>query len=174
MRGRSPSSTGERAFQGSFRWHQHADALDLAVRGPAAGVRLEVERHADALTVTARGDTRVLRIPRPSSRSCSAGGCPSASLHAWLLGFPDPASTRDEAGHRRHARFDRAAALARRVPTYQLAPASSETGRRRSCRAASISTYGDLRWLTIDDWHAAPLSAVRAPIYNIGWGVAKW
>lgn len=42
MRGRIAVDTGEQAFQGSFRWQQSVDSLDLVVRGPLGAGVLQV------------------------------------------------------------------------------------------------------------------------------------
>ena len=89
MRGRLTVDTGERAFQGSFNWRQHGDALELIVRGPLRNGVLQVEGRPDALTVTARGETRTLTDPEAELSELIGWWLPVASLPHWLLGFPD-------------------------------------------------------------------------------------
>jgi outer membrane lipoprotein LolB len=90
-RGRLAVDTGERAFQGSFQWQQHADALTLLVRGPLGGGILQVSGTPQALTLTARGETRVLVDPETELSALLGWWLPVGSLHAWLLGLPDGA-----------------------------------------------------------------------------------
>ena len=122
VRGRLAVDTGERAFQGSFNWQQEQDALTLLDPRTARRRRAANQRHAgDAHRPRARREPCARRIPKPSSRNSSAGGCRSASLSAWLRGLEDeafPAETRGR--RRRHARVARAAAVAarfRQLPT---------------------------------------------------------
>ena len=90
--GRLAVDTGERAFQGTFRWQQRGDELELTVRGfPLRSVVLRVSGTPQALTVTARGsDTRVLDDPETQLSEMLGWWLPVGSLHAWLLGLPDP------------------------------------------------------------------------------------
>ena len=157
MRGRLAVAAGERAFQGSFRWQQKADALDLAVRGPLGAGVLEVNGTPSALTVTARGDTRVLADPEAQLSEIVGWWLPIASLHAWLLGLPDPAfkaSTEPGAD-------GTLASLDQRLwrvefATYQLAPVKTGSEPALLVPRRIDLTHGDLRLrLTIDDWHAA-------------------
>ena len=90
MRGRLAVQTGDDAFQGRFSWQQRADALDLAVRSPLGAGVLEVNGTPSALKVTARGDTRVLEDPETQLSELLGWWLPVGSLHAWLLGLPDP------------------------------------------------------------------------------------
>ncbi|HET7133746.1 MAG TPA: outer membrane lipoprotein LolB, partial [Gammaproteobacteria bacterium] len=97
--GRLAVDTGERAFQGTFRWQQRGDALELTVRGfPLRTVVLRVSGTPQTLTVTARGaDTRVLDDPETQLSELLGWWLPVSSLHAWLLGLPDsqfPATTK--------------------------------------------------------------------------------
>jgi outer membrane lipoprotein LolB len=156
MRGRVAVSAGERAFQASFRWHQDADALDLAVRGP-----LGVPLTSSALTVTSRGDTRVLSDPETQLSELLGWWLPVGSLHAWLLGLPDPAFNAatqpgpDGTLASFEQRLWRVAFM-----SYQLAPEKADAGSPLLVPHRIDLEHGDLRLrLTIDDWHAA--SAAR-------------
>ena len=154
IRGRLAVATGERAFQGSFRWQQRADALDLTVRGPLGAGVLQVTGSPDALTVTARGDTRVLEDPEAQLSELLGWWLPVGSLHAWLLGLPDPGfAATTELG----ADGTLAVARAATCGTSRIRAISSRprAARRRSCRGASTSrTASSQLRLTIDDWHA--------------------
>jgi outer membrane lipoprotein LolB len=156
MRGRVAVSAGERAFQASFRWHQDADALDLAVRGPLGAGALEVSGTPSALTVTSRGDTRVLSDPETQLSELLGWWLPVGSLHAWLLGLPDPAfnSATEPGSDGTLASFEQRlwrVAFA----SYQLAPAKSGTGSPLLVPRRIDLEHGDLRLrLTVDDWHA--------------------
>jgi outer membrane lipoprotein LolB len=157
MRGRLAVAAGERAFQGSFRWQQKADALDLAVRGPVGVGVLEVNGTPSALTVTARGDTRVLADPETQLSEIVGWWLPVASLHAWLLGLPDPAfkaSTEPGADGTLASFEQRLWRVA--FASYQLAPAKPGKQSALLVPRRIDLTHGDLRLrLTIDDWHAA-------------------
>ena len=157
MRGRVAVSAGERAFQASFRWHQDADALDLAVRGPLGAGALEVNGTPSALTVTSRGDTRVLSDPETQLSELLGWWLPVGSLHAWLLGLPDPAFNAatqpgpDGTLASFEQRLWRVAFM-----SYQLAPAKPDSGSPLLVPHRIDLEHGDLRLrLTIDDWHAA-------------------
>lgn len=89
--GRLAVDTGERAFQGSFRWHQAGDTLELTVRGPLRNTVLQVSGTRRDLTVTARGETRLLTDPETELSALLGWWLPVGSLHAWLLGMPDAA-----------------------------------------------------------------------------------
>ncbi|HEY8519199.1 MAG TPA: lipoprotein insertase outer membrane protein LolB [Gammaproteobacteria bacterium] len=91
MRGRLAVDTGERAFQGSFQWHQNRDALELVVRGPLGGGVLQVRGSPGALTVTSGGETWLLEDPEADLSELLGWWLPVASLPAWLVGLPDPA-----------------------------------------------------------------------------------
>jgi outer membrane lipoprotein LolB len=154
IRGRLAVDTGGRAFQGSFNWQQKADALDLAVRGPLGAGVLQVSGNPSALTVTARGDTRVLADPESDLSALLGWWLPVGSLHAWLLGLPDPgfdATTR--AGQDGTlAAFDQRQWHVE-YSTYQLAPAANAS-MLLVPRRIDLA-HGDLRLrLTIDDFHA--------------------
>ena len=157
MRGSSRSSRGRCAagsFQGSFRWQQTGDVLDLLVRGPLGAGVLQVNGSRDALTVTARGDTRELSDPETQLSELLGWWLPVASLHAWLLGFPDPDfDARTEAGA-----DGTLASLEQRLwrvsyPGYQLAPANGDPVMLVPQRVDLAHEELRLR-LTIDDWHA--------------------
>jgi outer membrane lipoprotein LolB len=157
MRGRLAVATADRGFQGSFRWEQSGDALDLAVRGPIGAGAMQVTGTPDALTVTSRGDTRVLEDAETQLSELMGWWLPVGSLHAWLLGLPDPAfDSRTEPGA-----DGTLAALEQRLwrvayESYQLAGASgTDAGAVLVPRRIDLE-HGDLRLrLTIDDWHAA-------------------
>jgi outer membrane lipoprotein LolB len=157
MRGRVAVSAGERAFQASFRWHQDADALELAVRGPLGAGALEVNGTPSTLTVTSRGDTRVLSDPETQLSELLGWWLPVGSLHAWLLGFPDPAfnAATQPGPDGTLASFEQRlwrVAFA----SYQVAPAKADAGPPLLVPHRIELEHGDLRLrLTIDDWHAA-------------------
>jgi outer membrane lipoprotein LolB len=157
MRGRLAVQTGDGAFQGRFSWQQRADALELAVRGPLGAGVLEVNGTPSALKVTARGDTRVLEDPETQLSELLGWWLPVGSLHAWLLGLPDPkfkAST--ELGN-----DGTLATLEQRLwrvafASYQLAPAKAGAESRLLVPRRIDLTHGELHLrLTIDDWHSA-------------------
>ncbi len=151
-------STGGRAFQGSFRWHQRADALDLAVRGPLGAGVLQVSRHAErASRFTARGETRMLTDPETelsdAARLVAAGRQP-ARVAARPSRIPRFSASSETGADGTLASFEQRQWRVA-FPTYQLATLADRHARRCSCRGASISTHGDLRLrLTVDDWHA--------------------
>ena len=157
MRGRVAVSAGERAFQASFRWHQDADALDLAVRGPLGAGALEVNGTPSALKVTSRGDTHVLSDPEAQLSELLGWWLPVGSLHAWLLGLPDPAFTAST----QPGPDGTLASLEQRLwrvafASYQLAPAKTDAGSPLLVPHRIELEHGDLHLrLTIDDWHAA-------------------
>jgi outer membrane lipoprotein LolB len=156
MRGRVAVSAGERAFQASFRWHQDADALELAVRGPLGAGALEVSGTPSALTVTSRGDTRMLSDPETQLSELLGWWLPVGSLHAWLLGLPDPAfnAATQPGPDGTLASFEQRlwrVAFA----SYQLAPAKNDAGSPLLVPHKIELEHGELRLrLTIDDWHA--------------------
>jgi outer membrane lipoprotein LolB len=158
LRGRLAVDAGDRGFQGSLRWLQAADALDLTVRGPLGGGVLQVTGTPSALEFTARGKTRVLVDPETELSALLGWWLPVGSLSAWLLGLPDPefrAAT--EPGP-----DGTLAALEQRLwrveyPSYQLAADSSTNpaGNLLVPRRIDLA-HGELRLrLTIDDWRAA-------------------
>lgn len=157
MRGRLAVATAERGFQGSFRWEQNGDALDLAIRGPVGAGALQVTGTPDALMVTSRGDTRVLDDPETQLSELVGWWLPVGSLHAWLLGLPDPAFD----GQTEPGLDGTLAALEQRLwrvayESYQLAGAPhADAGSVLVPRRIDLE-HGDLRLrLTIDDWRAA-------------------
>ena len=177
MRGRLAVQTGNDAFQGRFSWQQRADALELAVRSPLGTGVLEVNGTPSALEVTARGDTRVLDDPETQLSELLGWWLPVGSLHAWLLGLPDPAfKASTEPG-----RDGTLASLEQRLwrvafASYQLAPAKAGAESRLLVPRRIDLAHGELHLrLTIDDWHAAaaPLTPRYTPGYNKDWGVAK-
>jgi outer membrane lipoprotein LolB len=90
MHGRLAVNTGSRAFQGSFEWRQRADTLSLLIRGPFGQGVVRVEGRPDHLTVSARGERWELSDPEPELSDLLGWWLPIASLHAWLIGLPDP------------------------------------------------------------------------------------
>ncbi len=90
MRGRIAVDMGEQAFQGSFRWQQSVDSLDLVVRGPLGGGVLQVAGPPDRLMVRARGETWELVNPETELSALLGWWLPVRSFSAWLLGLPDP------------------------------------------------------------------------------------
>jgi outer membrane lipoprotein LolB len=163
MRGRIAVDTGSRGAQGSFRWHQAADRLDLTVRGPFGGGILEVTGTSHALTLTARGESRVLDDPEAQLSALLGWWLPVESLPNWLLGLPDRqfrAATRPGAD-------GTLAAIDQRLwsvdyASYQLAPSSSGKAPGVLIPRRIDLTYGALRLrVTIDDWR--PITAAAAP-----------
>jgi outer membrane lipoprotein LolB len=90
MRGRIAVDMGEQAFQGSFRWQQSVDSLDLVVRGPLGAGVLQVAGPPDRLMVRARGETWELVNPETELSALLGWWLPVRSFSAWLLGLPDP------------------------------------------------------------------------------------
>jgi len=157
MHGRLAVQTADGAFQGRFSWQQRADALELAVRSPLGAGVLEVDGTPSSLKVTARGDTRVLDNPETQLSELLGWWLPVASLHAWLLGLPDPAfkASTEPGPDGTLASFEQR--LWRVVfASYQLAPAKAAAESRLLVPRRIDLTHGELRLrLTIDDWHAA-------------------
>jgi outer membrane lipoprotein LolB len=154
MRGRLAVATGDRSFQGSYRWRHTDGTLELTVRGPLGAGVLEVSGSTGALTVTARGDTRVLADPETQLSELLGWWLPVGSLHAWLLGFPDPSfDAATQAGSDGTlASFDQRLWHVE-YPTYQLAPDGGDPAMLVPRRIDL--THEELRLrLTIDDWHA--------------------
>jgi outer membrane lipoprotein LolB len=154
LRGRLTVDAGERAFQGTFNWRQHDDALELIVRGPLRNGVLQVAGRPDALTVTARGETRSLS-------ELVGWWLPVASLPSWLLGLPDDTfRATTELGP-----DGTLAALEQRLwrvayPTYGLAAIAP--GEPVLVPSRIDMTHGELTLrLTIDDWR--PTSEPTAP-----------
>jgi outer membrane lipoprotein LolB len=163
VRGRIAVDTGERGFQGRFNWQQTGDALDLTVRSPLGAGILEITGTPQALTLTARGETRVLDDPETQLSELLGWWLPVGSLHAWLLGLPDPrfqASTEpglDGTLASLEQRFWRV-----EYGGYQLAPATARTGRDVLIPRRIDLADGPLKLrVTIDDWH--PVAAAAAP-----------
>jgi outer membrane lipoprotein LolB len=154
LRGRLAVATGERSFQGNLRWQQMGDALELTVRGPAGIGGVRVSGSPAELTVTARGDTRVLTDPEAQLSELLGWWLPVGSLHAWLLGLPDPAfeaSTQPGADGTLAAFDQRLWHVA--YASYQLAPAANGAMTLLPKRIELMHRDLQLR-LTIDDWHA--------------------
>ena len=154
MRGRLLVDTGGRGgFQGSFDWHQRADTLDLAVRGPLGAGALRVAGTPSSMTFTARGETRTLRDPEAELSALLGWWLPVGSLHAWLLGLTDP---KFRASSENGAEGTLAAFEQRQwhvvFPTYQLATIPGGTPGVLVPRRIDL-THGELKLrLTIDDW----------------------
>jgi outer membrane lipoprotein LolB len=154
MRGRLTVDTGEDRFQGSFNWHQQADALELIVRGPLRNGVLRVEGPPDAMTVTARGETRTLTDPETELSELVGWWLPVASLPDWLLGFPDRSFRADTVA----GADGTLASLEQRLwrvdyPAYGLAATSAGTGSEVLVPRRIDMTHGELTLkLTIDDW----------------------
>jgi outer membrane lipoprotein LolB len=155
--GRLAVDTGERGFQGSFRWQQAGDQLELTVRGPLRNTVLQVSGTPRDLTVTARGDTRVLADPETELSALLGWWLPVGSLHAWLLGIPDAAfPARTDRGpegtlawlEQRLWRVDYPAFQLGAMPALpSVAPAGVLIPRRIDL------AHGELRVrLTVDDW----------------------
>jgi len=89
MRGRLAVDTGERAYQGRFRWRKNADRLMLSVRGPLGTGSFEVSGSPSELTVRAKGETWVLDDPEIELSQRIGWWLPVGSLGAWLIGVPD-------------------------------------------------------------------------------------
>ena len=161
LRGRLAVDTGERGFQGRFSWAQRGEDLDLTVRTPIGVGVLEVAGSPRALTLTARGDQRVLHDPETQLSTLLGWWLPVTSLHAWLLGLPDPAFRATT----RPGSDGTLAAFEQRFwhveyASYQLAPGVDGTHDVLVPRRIDL-TYGSLKLrVTVDDWRAvAPSSA---------------
>jgi len=153
MRGRLAVDTGGRAFQGSFAWHQRADMLDLAVRGPLGAGVLHVAGTPSSMTFTARGDTRTLTDPEAELSALLGWWLPVGSLHAWLLGLTD---TKFRASSENGTDGTLAAFEQRQwrvtLPTYQLATIPGHTPGVLVPKRIDLA-HGELKLrLTIDDW----------------------
>ncbi len=99
MQGRIAIDTGERAFQGRFRWQQDADALELSIHSPLGAGIMEVAGPPERLTVRARGETWELMDPEPELSALLGWWLPVRSLKSWVLGFSDPAfAAREQLG----------------------------------------------------------------------------
>jgi len=153
IRGRLAVDAGGRAFTGSFDWHQRADALDLAVRGPLGAGVLHVAGTPSSMTFTARGETRTLTDPEPELSALLGWWLPVGSLRAWLLGLTDPdfrASTENGADGTLAA-FEQRQWRAT-FPTYQLAALPGRQTGVLVPRRIDLA-HGELKLrLTIDDW----------------------
>jgi outer membrane lipoprotein LolB len=90
LSGRIAVNTGERAFQGRFRWRQIDDTLDLSIRGPLGTGILEIAGPTGGLTVNTRGETLSLTDPETELSQLMGWWLPVESFSAWLLGLPDP------------------------------------------------------------------------------------
>jgi outer membrane lipoprotein LolB len=176
--GRLAVDTGERGFQGTFRWQQHGDELSLVVRGsPIRTVVLQVSGTPKSLKVTAaRGDTRVLNDPETELSELLGWWLPVTSLRAWLLGLPDPQfpATTQQGAEGTLASLEQRLwhvdYISYQLDSYQLgsypldadssAPASSG-GTADASGALLLPRRIDLKHgelgvrLTIDDWHAS-------------------
>ena len=90
LSGRIAVDTGERAFQGRFRWRQIEDTIDLSIRGPLGAGLLEIAGPTGELTVRSRGETLRLTDPETELSQLLGWWLPVESFRAWLIGFPDP------------------------------------------------------------------------------------
>lgn len=153
MRGRLAVDTGGRAFQGSFDWHQRADELDLAVRGPLGAGVLHVAGTPTSMTFTARGETRTLTDPEAELSALLGWWLPVGSLHAWLLGLTDDkfrASSENGADGTLAAFEQRQWRVT--FPTYQLATVAGRTPGVLVPKRVDLA-HGELKLrLTIDEW----------------------
>ncbi len=90
LTGRIAVDTGERAFQGRFRWRQTEDTLDLSIRGPLGTGILEIAGPTGELTVRSRGETLRLTDAEAELSQLVGWWLPVESFSTWLLGLPDP------------------------------------------------------------------------------------
>ncbi len=90
LSGRIAVDTGERAFQGRFRWRKIGDTLDLSIRGPLGAGILEISGPTAELTVRTRGETLRLTDPETELSKLMGWWLPVESFSAWLLGLSDP------------------------------------------------------------------------------------
>ena len=136
----------------------HVDEMgrDLGILLEPIGA-LEVNGTPSALKVTSRGDTHVLSDPEAQLSELLGWWLPVGSLHAWLLGLPDPAFTAST----QPGPDGTLASLEQRLwrvafASYQLAPAKTDAGSPLLVPHRIELEHGDLHLrLTIDDWHAA-------------------
>ena len=144
-------------LDGRRRGHPVDHAAGGGIRGPLGAGVLEVNGTPSALTVTARGDTRVLEDPETQLSDIVGWWLPVASLHAWLLGLPDPsfkASTEPGPDGTLASLEQRLWRVA--FASYQLAPAKAGADSRLLVPRRIDLSHGEIRLrLTIDDWHAA-------------------
>jgi outer membrane lipoprotein LolB len=156
MRGRLAVDSGGRAFQGSFDWHQRADELDLAVRGPLGAGVLHVAGTPSSMTFTARGETHTLTDPETELSALLGWWLPVGSLRAWLLGLTDPAyrANSENGADGTLAAFEQRQWRVA-LPTYQLATLAGRAPGVLVPRRIDL-THGELKLrLTIDDWRPA-------------------
>ena len=162
IRGRLAVDAGGRGFQGSFDWHQRADGLNLAVRGPLGAGVLQVAGTPSNMTFTARGETRTLTDPEAELSALLGWWLPVGSLHAWLLGLTDPAfraNTENGADGTLAAFEQRLWRVA--FPTYQLAMLAGHAPGVLVPRRIDLA-HGELKLrLTIDTWR--PTISAGAP-----------
>ena len=90
MSGRIAVNNGAQAFQGRFRWRQDDDEVELSVSNPLGMNVLHVSGPLEKLTVRSGGKTWELADPEPELSALLGWWVPVKSLHAWLLGYPDP------------------------------------------------------------------------------------
>jgi outer membrane lipoprotein LolB len=95
LQGRIAVDTGERAYQGAFRWTVEPAGISLTVRGPLGAGAVRVEGNEKQLIVTARGERRALEDPESDLSALLGWWLPVQSLRYWLLGLPDPAYAAD-------------------------------------------------------------------------------
>ena len=96
LSGRIVVRTGERAFQGRFRWSQRPEDLELVVRSPIGTNVMRVSGPDDNLVVETRGERRNLEDPEAQLSALVGWWLPVTSFPSWLLGIPDPAYTARE------------------------------------------------------------------------------
>jgi len=156
MRGRLAVEAGGRGFQGSFNWHQRADALDLVVRGPLGAGVLQVAGTPNHMTFTARGETHTLTDPEAELSALLGWWLPIGSLHAWLLGLTDPAFR----ANTENGTDGTLAGFEQRLwrvafPSYRLAKPSGPSQGVLVPRRIDLE-HDELKLiLTIDDWRPA-------------------
>ena len=90
LNGRIVVRTGERAFQGRFRWSQRPDDLELVVRSPIGTSVMRVSGPNNNLVVETRGEQRDLDDPEAQLSALVGWWLPVTSFPSWLLGIPDP------------------------------------------------------------------------------------
>ncbi len=162
IRGRLAVNAGGRGFQGRFDWHQHADALDLTVRGPLGAGVLQVVGTPSHMTFTARGETRTLTDPEAELSGLLGWWLPVGSLHAWLLGLTDPAfraSAEKGADGTLSALEQRLWRVA--FPAYQLAAIPGRAAGVLVPQRIDLAHDDITLRLTIDDWR--PANATESP-----------
>jgi len=90
LSGRIAVRSGERAFQGRFRWSQRPDDLELVLRSPIGTNVMRVSGPADRLILETRGERHSLEDPEAQLSALVGWWLPVTSFRSWLLGIPDP------------------------------------------------------------------------------------